>query len=109
MSTHFDDLSEEGKIAKIEQHIGGGHPVVSPWVIWVLERFVPGGADADSGTPLVSTAFHDLGDDDKLVKIRQGLRNGMIPAPWVDWLLSEFVPSTDRTPSTQSSAAHLPR
>jgi hypothetical protein len=32
MRTGFADLSREGKLAKIDQHLGVGHPVPSDWV-----------------------------------------------------------------------------
>ncbi|MCV9964821.1 hypothetical protein OIU34_23290 [Pararhizobium sp. BT-229] len=90
MTVSFNDLSAEGKLAKLDQHIAGGHPVPSHWVSWIVDHFVP--AHAWPATPGdVRTAFHELDDAQKMEKIAHHLPDGFIPAPWVEWLSDEFV------------------
>jgi len=36
MSEAFQNLSPEGKLQKIHQHIESGHPVPTGWVDWLL-------------------------------------------------------------------------
>jgi len=38
MSGAFPDLSPEGKMQKIREHVATGHPVPSYWVEWLLDR-----------------------------------------------------------------------
>jgi len=38
MSGAFTDLSPEGRMQKIREHVATGHPVPSYWVEWLLER-----------------------------------------------------------------------
>ncbi len=90
MTIPFDDLSTEGKLAKLEQHIAGGHPVPSAWVSWIVDNFVP--SDAWPTAPGdVRTAFRDLDDTQKIEKIARHLPEGFIPASWVEWLSDEFI------------------
>lgn len=43
----FENLSPEGKLQKIRQHLdGSGHPVPAPWVEWLL-------ANGQDGKPAV--------------------------------------------------------
>jgi hypothetical protein len=90
MTKSFSDLSTEGKLAKLEQHVAGGHPVPSQWVSWIVNGFVP--ADRWPSDPRdVKTAFADLDDAQKLEKIAYHLHEGSIPASWVEWLSDEFI------------------
>nr|WP_250807462.1 hypothetical protein [Neorhizobium tomejilense] len=92
MSTAFSDLSTEGKLAKLEQHVAVGHPVPSEWVSWIIREFVPTDAWPSNPTEIV-TAFAELDDNDRLHKIARCLHERTIPASWVEWLSSEFIGS----------------
>lgn len=90
MTVTFSTLSTEGKLAKLEQHIAGGHPVPSQWVSWIVNGFVP--SDVWPGDPRKElSSFHDLDDGQKMEKIAHHLHEGTIPASWVEWLIDEYV------------------
>lgn len=94
MATSFADLSREGKLAKIEQHIGGGHPVPEHWVRWVVDEFVP--ADHWPTSPdRFDQAFAELDDAKKLEKLAWSLGDGLLPSSWVSWLLRSYVDGYD--------------
>lgn len=92
MTRNFDDLTTEGKLAKIARHLETGHPVKASWVQWLTANF---GLDIEhcaDHSPFADGAFDDLDTADRLHKIRHGLSEGMIPSSWVSWLLDELVP-----------------
>lgn len=90
MSKAFSDLSTEGRLAKLEQHLSGGHPVPSQWVSWIVDQFVPG--DVWPSEPnAVTAAFANLDESQKIEKIAYHLREKDIPASWVKWLSEKFV------------------
>jgi hypothetical protein len=97
MTTAFSELSIEGKLAKLAQHIAGGHPVPSQWVSWLVNGFVPSDIwPVGLGEEL--PAFANLDDSQKLAKIAYHLHEGTIPAYWVEWLSDEFVSAKPAPP-----------
>jgi hypothetical protein len=92
MSQSFSNLSPEGKLSKVEHHLGNGHPVQSVWVQWMVEEFVPPELVGEASDEIVATPFHDLDRDDRIAKLKHHLDEGVVPAPWVSWLLHEFAP-----------------
>jgi hypothetical protein len=92
MTIPFSDLSTEGKLAKLDQHVEGGHPVPSQWVSWIVKGFVPSD-NLPTAPAEILTAFNDVGDADKLEKIVYHINERTMPASWVKWLLNEYIPS----------------
>jgi len=104
----FRDLSNEGKFAKIEHHLGvGTHPVPAEWVRWLVHDFVPMELQELPGKDQQS-AFDALDDEDKLAKILRHLDGGFIPAAWTQWLVHEFV-EKPRLTTDQSAQPTGPR
>lgn len=104
----FRDLSNEGKFAKLEHHLGiGAHPVPAEWVRWLVQDFVPSELREMPGKDHHS-AFDDLDDDDRLAKITSHLDGGFIPAAWTQWLVREFV-ENPRPTAAQSAQPTGPR
>jgi hypothetical protein len=97
MSTPFDSLSTQGRIAKIEMHVETGHPVPADWVRWLLVEVDGEDAVADPSSPQIAKPFATLDRGGRMQKINAALDEGTVPGPWVSWLLDESVHASEPT------------
>lgn len=101
MTENFRNLSPEGKLAKITQHLDTGHPVNSEWAKWLQFEFVPASDASELSDEIVATAFDKLDGDDRLAKLQYALSEKSVPGPWVAWVIEKYVnvPGVDEEPS----------
>jgi hypothetical protein len=104
MSEKFSNLSAEGKLAKLEQHLDGPHPIPADWVQWVVDAFIPGEVWPQNPSR-IETAFDSLNDDQKFEKIAFEMQKGYVPGPWVKWLTDV----AERQDLTQSQTSNFPK
>lgn len=91
MTENFRNLSPEGKLAKIIQHLDTSHPVNSEWAKWLLFEFVPVSDASELTDDIVATAFDKLDGDDRLAKLQHALSERSVPGPWVAWVIEKYV------------------
>lgn len=98
MADGFQNLTSEGKIAKIAQHVDKGHPVKGEWVSWLVDVFDDGRIGISDRASL-DTAFSEQDPEGKLAKLKARMSDVDVPAPWVVWFLETHV---DASPSPKA-------
>ena len=105
MTHAFDDLSREGKLAKIEQHLTAfGHPVKSEWVRWIAAEFVPVEQRHLFDSRPRAGAFFNCDFDGKMAKIGAEMLTRNVPCEWVRWLVDEYVSRAEPEDMPQTPA-----
>ncbi|WP_327210127.1 hypothetical protein [Rhizobium leguminosarum] len=94
MTGSFTNLSVEGKLAKIAQHVDTGHPVKSEWVRWLLDEFEDGRLGVPEDGSHEHAAFASQSQEGKLAKLKDRVLEVDVPSPWVEWFLETYLPAT---------------